>query len=70
MVSYITPHFLQCSRPRESTGYCGAEFSHMSDNAPHAMNSKVDATSKQTFEFYECRRVPIVREVNFLSKSP
>ena len=57
MVSYITPHFLQCS-PREGTGYCGAEFSHMPDNeAPHAMNSKVDATSKQTIEFYECRRV-------------
>ena len=38
--------------------YSGAEFSHMPDNeAPHAMNSKVDATSKQTIEFYECRRV-------------
>ena len=41
----------------------------MPDNeAPHAMNSKVDATSKQTIEFYECRGVSIVQEANFLSK--
>lgn len=38
--------------------------------APHALNSKVDVTSRQSIEFYECRGVPVVQKASFLSKYP
>ena len=49
-------------------GYCGAEFSHMPDNeAPHAMNSKVDATLNKLLI---SMRSTHCTGGQFLSKSP
>ena len=39
------------------------------NNIPHALNSKVDII-KQSIEYYECRRVPIVQKANVVSGSP
>ena len=41
----------------------------MPDNkAPYALNSKVDVTSRQSIEFYECQGVPVVQKASFLSE--
>ena len=40
--SFLTQVQSQFPCPEDSTGYCGAEFSHKPDDkAPHALNSKV-----------------------------
>ena len=57
--------------PGDGSGYCGAEFSHKpNENAPHGINNREDVSSKQQLEFYECRGLPVVQKVNFISKSP
>ena len=51
--SFLTQIKPQFHSPGEGAGYCGAKYLHIPENneAPYALSTKEDVTSKQTIEY-------------------